>query len=451
MSQIDRPQPPADQGLSSLGLLMSLAGSVMAPLVAVAVINELHVESLIGSHYGAEKHTGWLVLVLVAGLVRSLMHRTAGIRLWRSVPSDPPVLVGIRNYALAAAGHTLATIGLASSKWNAPPAAMLGIAVMLMAWPVAVWAVTSQARFRQLGPRPPTAEDNGFEGLAVMMATFGFVGLLAAVALAAMAYSGLSEGWVRFAGLVVGAVASLLYRSYRHVAIGVGALRGSPVSSGPAFVEYGNLGLAVGGIVGGLLLAWVALQSIDGVAMVTAVALMLALMAWPALVRRFVSWRELADVNSGTVRSPSPDRGATALGWMLLAGGAISTSTSLAALLGSEGMAMTVHSLNGIPFGLDPGWWALPLGLLQLWAALELLAVTPRQRLIGNAWALASVAVALVTRTETLLAAFDLPPRPQTVVVTAFLLAITPAIATLLLINRPAFPTAVARVVSPAP
>ena len=45
---------------------------------------------------------------------------------------------------------------------------------MALAWPVTIGLVLRQRRFRALGPRPPLAEDSGFDGLAVMMARNSF-------------------------------------------------------------------------------------------------------------------------------------------------------------------------------------------------------------------------------------------------------------------------------------
>lgn len=451
----DRPQPPADQGLSSLGLVMSLTGSVMAPLVGASLLAQIKVaadraDAL--ARYGGEGdgQTLWLFLILIASVVRSLVHRMAGIRLWRDTPSDPPAMSGITTYLIAALAHTATWVAYLKVKAHAPAAALLGAAVLLMAWPVAVYLVTRQRRFRALGPRPPVAEDNGFEGLAVLMSILGFCGLMSSLVVVVLGFS-LRDERAGFANVLLLAGAALVVRSIIHLSVGVRAARGDAVNAAPDFLRYGNVGIAIGAGVGGLLTLWMFTVSIDIFAMAMGVGVMLALMAWPAIVRRFVTWRHLADVATDTVRRRSPDAGITALGWLLLAGAAMTLGSYVASALwvdtlGASSAAM-IMKLAGMPFNHAPGWWALPLGLAELWAALELLAVTPRRRLVASAWAAAAVVVTTVVMAPELEALLDAPIEPRTTGLAAFLIGISPAVATLLLVNRAPLPTAVAKVV----
>lgn len=452
----DRPQPPADQGLSSLGLIMTLTGTVMAPLVGAMTLGNIRAASERGAmmaRSGAEGDTVtlWLFLILIAGVVRSLVQRMAGIRLWRDVPTDPPALSGINTYAIAAAAHTALICLFLKVHDAAGIKVILGVAAFLMAWPVAILLVTRQRRFQALGPRPPLAEDNGFEGLAVLMAILGFAGLVCSVMVVVLGVSVRDEARGTANVFVLCGVA-LVVRSIIHFSVGARAVRGTAPNAAADFLRYGDVGTAIGAGVGGLLTLWLFTKSLDFFAMALGLAVMIALMAWPTTVRRFVSWRHLADVATDTVRRRSPDAGITALGWLLLAGASFALSSYLADLLWAADLrprsTQLVNTLGGVLHDVEEAWYTLPLALAQLWAALELLAVTPRRRAVASAWAVATLAVTFLTQAGDLsrLMDEDLPIRAAGFA--AFFLAITPAVATLLLVNRVAIPPAIARVKS---
>ena len=455
----DRPQPPADQGLSSLGLIMTLAGSVMAPLVGGMMLLQIRVSAerasaLEGFGSGSgDGHTLWLFCLLIASVVRSMVHRMAGLRLWRDVPGDPPALSGIRTYLIAAAAQTGLLLAYLRIKQDAPAGALLGTIAVMMAWPAAVYAVTRLRRFQALGPRPPVAQDNGFEGLAVLMAIFGFIGLVFSLMVVVIGFSARDEQ-PGMANILLLCGAGLTVRSIIHLSVGNRAVRGTAVNAASEFLRYGDVGIAIGAGAGGILTLWMFTMSLDIFSLALGVGVMLALMAWPAIVRRFVSWRQLADISSDVVRRRSPDAGVTALGWLLLAGAATALGSYVGDALGdSLGPRSTglVAELAGLPFdrGRDAAWWELPLGLAQLWAALELLAVTPRRRLVASLWALAAVATTAITVGPDLADLLDQHITMRAAGFAAFLVAMTPAVATLLLVHRAPLPAAVARVKRP--
>lgn len=454
----DRPQPPADQGLSSLGLIMTLTGSVMAPLVGALLLVQIRVSAerasaLSGVGVDGEGHTLWLFCLLIASVVRSMVHRMAGLRMWRDVPGDPPAMSGITTYLITAAAQTALLVTFLRVKADASAGALVGSIAVMMAWPVAVYAVTRTRRFQALGPRPPVAQDNGFEGLAVLMAILGFCGLVGSLVVVALGLSARDESPGMANVLLICGVA-LTVRSIIHLSVGHRAVRGTAVNAASDFLRYGDVGIAIGAGVGGVLTLWLFTMSLDIFALAMGVGVMLALMAWPSIVRRFVMWRQLADIAGDVVRRRSPDAGVTALGWLLLAGAASALGSYLAATL-AEGMSARslslVTEMAGMPFGRSGAaeWWELPLGLAELWAALELLAVTPRRRLISSLWAVAAIAAITITMGPDLNDLLD-----QALVVRAggfavFFIALTPAVATLLLVNRAPLPAAVARVKGP--
>lgn len=454
----DRPQPPADQGLSSLGLIMTLTGSVMAPLIGAMLLLQIRVSAerasaLSGLGVDGEGHTLWLFCLLIASVVRSMVHRMAGLRMWRDVPGDPPALSGITTYLIAAGAQTGLLVVFLRIKADAPAGALLGTIAVMMAWPAAVYAVTRMRRFQELEPRPPVAQDNGFEGLAVLMSIFGFAGLVCSAVIVILGFSARDES-PGMANVLLLCGVALTVRSIIHLSVGYRAVRGTAVNAANDFLRYGDVGIAIGAGVGGVLTLWLFTMSLDIFALALGVGVMLALMAWPSIVRRFVSWRQLADIAGDVVRRRSPDAGVTALGWLLLAGAATGLGSYLAGALG-EGMgarsATLVTQLAGMPFDQngEVDWWELPLGLAQLWAALELLAVTPRRRLIASLWAVAAALVITITMGPELNDLMDQQIALRAGGFAVFFIALTPAVATLLLVNRAPLPAAVARIKGP--
>jgi hypothetical protein len=429
-------RPPADRGLSSLGLLMTLGGSVAAPVAAASLLTALVTDGRLAREFGRETHTLALVLVLVLALARSLAQRAAGIRLWRSLPDSPPALVGIRRYVGLAALHAGAVIVYVGQRWDLAPLALGGVVLTFMAWPVAVLLITRRSRFVALGSRPPAGEDNGFEGLAILMAIFGSVGLACLALLGLVLARELHDAYEPLMLLVAGALVALIYRSWLHVATAVRALRGNPATSGPAFLRYGERGVKVGVGVSCAMMIVAFTESVGLLTLLQVVALLLALLAWPALVQRFVSWRVLADVNTGVVRGPAPDGGVTALGWLLIAASVLSLGVVVARYLDASAPAVRVLAMHGMPVHADGrGWGQIVIGL-QLWAGIELLEVSTRRKLVATAWALAAIAHAVVTQRALLVHVFggelDLEARAGIL----FLLALTLPMATLALVHR---------------
>ena len=443
--RLGAPDQPADQGLSSLGLLMALTGAVMAPLMGAYGLLQVRIAGAQAA-FGGESLAFWWFLIGAASVGRSLVHRSAGLRLWRDVPGDGPALAGITTYLWVSLAHTALWLYFLRAKAEAPTTTLIAIASIFLAWPAAVWAVTRLPRFRALGDRPPPAEDNGFEGLAVLMAILGVSGLLVSVMLVWVGWKFRDDRmWISNILLLGGT--GLVVRSALHAWVGVRAVRGTAVDAAGEFLRYGNLGVVIGGCVGGLFMLSMLVGSIDIFALMLGIGLLLALMAWPALVRRYVTWRHLADVATDTTRRRAPDAGITALGWLLLASAAMALSQGLAHQLSTwfEVRGDAVGMMTGAVLSTTDGWYVIPLGLIQLWAALEVLAVTPRRRVVASAWALlALLAVAIDTAPE-LDHVLHGDRTSWFLGSCALLLTCLPAIATLALVNRTVVPQAIAR------
>ena len=444
------PDQPADQGLASLGLIMAVTGSVLGPLVGAFALIQVQVSAQMDT---ARTSTGigepdglaywWFVLGL-ASVIRALVHRQAGIRLWRDAPGDPPALAGIGRYLGVATAHTMVWLGFLRVKLVAPTSILVGFALVLMAWPLAIWAVTRLPRFRRLGDRPPVGEDGGFEGLAVLMAIFGLGGVLISLLLVQLGWQARRGGELWLSNVLLLAGLGLTVRAALQAWIGVRAIRDGAVERTDDFLRYGSVGLVIGAGAGGLFMISLFVLSIDLFVLAAATGVLLALLAWPALVRRFVDWRRLGDIVDGTTRHRSRDGGVTAVGWLLLGSAALGLAQGLArALTAMPGGELAV--MTGGNLAAATAWYALPLAALQLWAALEVLAVSDRRRWVASLWAvlaLAVIAVDVVPDAGALLRA----SRDQSFFGwCAVLLAVLPAVATLVLVNRRIIPQAVAR------
>jgi hypothetical protein len=438
-------RPPADQGLSSLGLIMSLTGSVMAPLMGAMLLGQIkaaadRAEAM--ARYGGDSDakTLWLFMILIATVVRSLVHRMAGNRLWRDTPSDPPALSGINAYLAAAGAHTTLWILYLKIKQQAPAGALLGAAALLMAWPLAIFVVTRAQRFRDIGPRVPTAEDNGFDGLAVLMAFFGLVGLACAILVVVVGFSVRDEDST-LANILLTCGVALVVRAIIHVSVGARAVLGTAVDAVADFVRSAHVGIAIGAGVGIRLSLYLFLSGkVSFFAATIGLGILLALVAWPAIVRRFVQHRHLADLAGTRTQRRSPDGGVTALGWLLLAGASTTLGSYTATVLWEDTLGRHTTNLMlqmaGTPFTRTSAWWALLLGAGQLWAALEVLGVTSRRRIAASLWGLAALVFTSIEMGPELSKWLDAPLDARLVGFAAFLIAITPPVATLLLVNR---------------
>ena len=105
---------PADHGLSSLGLLMQLGGTIFLAIFAYLAIIPL---MLGGASAGNE--TWWWFLFAAASAIRSSFHRSAGRSMVYGSPNGP--LGPTRLYIAVAAVHTVIAV-VAIHKLFAPMA-----------------------------------------------------------------------------------------------------------------------------------------------------------------------------------------------------------------------------------------------------------------------------------------------------------------------------------------
>ncbi len=368
--QLVSPNIPADQGLSSLGLLLQLGGSLTAAftcLVGFAAV-------LAKTRAGGGAMLGALLLT-VLGVVRSLMHRAAGTGLIYG----PQPLRGIRRYAVVGLVHSaLLGASLASPLYGLSMRMSLGVALAFAVWPALLLAFLRLPRFARYEEELPMSEDKGFEAAAVLMTILGLAGLAigGSVLWAAFHTPGAMKG---LGALLVLTLALLVLRSVVHVSAGIAGLDDAPLDLAVERVgRYANLGIASALVACGVLFLSVIGSHADFAAILSIAVLGWMLAAWPTILRRYFAERQFASMLAGAdepLHRRAPDAGLTGLGWLLISVGAVQLSFSVLGLLVTE---PAMVELRG--FGTD-GVLGLLIAVAHLGAGFELVRMSPQHRI----------------------------------------------------------------------
>lgn len=380
---------PADGGLSSLGLLMQLSGTL-----GLVVWSGF---SILAAMLG-----GPGLIIFLAGLTflaRSSFHRAAGSALLYSRRPAGTVYA----YALVGIIHSLGVI-LVLLRTHPPLQILTEIGAMLLFWPVTVMVVASLPRYRRAFRQGlPLSEDLGFEGAAVLMLVLGVMG----VTVPAAALWGLLEapGFALFSGgsaisLII--LAALLIRSLLHARAGWRGTRGTTderavnryvaAAVGTAFLASAAMVLL--GLVGG---------SIGGMVLMSLIVFGL-LLAWPLHLRRFIAERHFSLTMDGpqdAVLRRAPDAGLTSLGWLLLAMGLLGLASALPqALFGQVDLRQAVVMMRTV-FGdhaagaVRSPWWEVGVSGLEVWAGVELVRMGRHARIAANIFGVIGALVAV--------------------------------------------------------
>src|SRR5512135_1863035 len=125
---------PADQGLSSLGMLMQLAGNLFAAYMSLTTFAML----VLSSRAGSGNETLWVLLLLGGAITRSLVHRSAGAQLLYGAGGggQGSRMAGIQRYLVVAFAQSALTGLLLKWKFGVDAKMALGITAGLAAWPV---------------------------------------------------------------------------------------------------------------------------------------------------------------------------------------------------------------------------------------------------------------------------------------------------------------------------
>ena len=447
------PGAPADQGLSSLGLLMQLGGSILSAYAAMVSIMFLFVPRM-----GGEK--GWLLLVLAACVTRSLFHRAAGTELLYGRPSlegGGNRLAGMRRYILVALIQSAVMTVIMISKFHLPSRYGISLGVGLALWPAALAIMLSLPRFKRFAQEMPMPEDKGFEGAAILMTVLGTCGVLGSGAFLLVMLDAGSAILRQGPGvLLLGAVVALVIRSIFHVQAGLTGLRETNLDRAVELSNrYANFGVISSFCVGAALLLLSMMASFNIIILAVVSALIWMLMAWPLIIRRFFSDRQFADLLAGdnnTIHRRAPDAGLTSLGWLLFAHAMFGAVFILPQIvLGHDldgGRLTEMMSLLG-PAGTRSIWWSTGVVVLQAWAGLELIRMTSTSRIVASIYAVVAGAVAVYVMWPVLQSFSNLRfmrggPENIVMFVTLAIQLVIP-VATLILVNRKITPTATAR------
>ena len=433
---------PADHGLSSLGLLMQLAGRTTAALTAlVAMMFLLAWRDL--------PHVTWLIVICAGSIGRSTLHCAAGREL--IYPSRPAAstrpFVALRLYILAGIAHAILIGAMAPELGAAQPTA-IGLAFALAVWPLLLTVVLRYLR-GSIDVALPLGEDRGLEGASVLMLVFGALGAVLAVALlfviGSLRAEPIGHGWPMLLGWVF---ALLAIRAPMQLVAGLAGLAAGATGwylqferFGEVTARYTRFGLLSAVGVGAVLIAFLPFHY-DPATLLGAIAVTWLLLAWPRTLRGFLDDRRLGGIIEGgrVDHRRAPDAGLTALGWLLVGHAAI--ATSVLALLTAHPEATPLRRLGAELFASIVGRGSdgviLSAGVigLELLAASALIRMADHRRLFASVYAGIAIAVTLALSWPTI-GSFEHHRRLWVV------LALIPAacqlvvpLATLLLVHR---------------
>jgi hypothetical protein len=393
---------PADHGLSSLGLIMQLGGSVAAAGTALAMF-----VMVFAMRSGAGDGMLWTFAVLALCVTRSMYHRLAGTEmLYGSRPgydgaTTAHPFAGVRRYIIAAVIQTAITALIASLRLGLSGKAVLGLSLGMLVWPAVLGALTMTPRFRRLA-RIPVGEDKGFEGAAILMTVLGLCG---AAGTGYVLIASFDNGRLLAQGpgvLMMLALLVLLIRSVLHVQAGLSGLRETSVDRAVERANrYASFGVISAFCATGAMMLVLLTERFDLAALAIVAGSCWMLMVWPLAIRRFFSDRQFAEVLAGdqaAVHRRAPDAGLTGLGWLLIGHAAFVAMNVVPALVGGGGAGERLGSLFTLgeaAIGTGSIWWHVGLVLLELWAGLELIKMSAHHRVIALAYGAVGVALTL--------------------------------------------------------
>jgi len=442
---------PADQGLSSLGLLMQLGGSVFGAYAALSMISIVFTFAMRGQ-------SGWRSLRLGVCLGRSSLTRTAGTQLLYgngtlTETGTTDRFGGVRRYILFAASQSLAVGALAVGKFGVGPKIALGITAALLVWPVALFVLFQLPRFKRFQNDMPLGEDKGFEGTSILMTMLGLCGLLAVGSFLLVLLDLPGRALMQGPGvLVVLCTGMLVVRSVLHVQAGITGLRETNVDRAvERSNRYANFGVISSFCAGGAMLIFLMTLSLNVAALAVICSIVYMLLAWPLAVRRFFSERQFADLMAGDaapIHRRAPDAGLTSLGWLLFAHAAFTAVFVIIALVSADELSFVSRmSVIGATSTARSIWFSVGLVVLQGWAGFELIRMSPQSRVIATVFGVIGTAVTVYINWPMLKMFKSLRffREDQLISLAPIAIAIVIPVTTVILVNRKISPTARAR------
>lgn len=448
---------PSDQGLSTLGLLMQLCGTIFAAYGSLMLLFFVFLP------LGRPGDKGLMLLALALCIGRSAFHRMAGTELLygrRTLDGAASPLTGTRRYIVIALVHS-AIMAALLIKFHVATKAAVGMGIGLALWPILLAVLFALPRFKRFATEIPVPEDKGFEGVSIVMTVLGLCGALGTGAvLFVMLKSGgsmLSQGP---GVLLLVALVMLFIRSIFHVQAGFSGLRETSLEGSVQKANrYSNFGVISSFCASGALLvvSMMGAMNIFVVAMVAGICWLL--MAWPLIIRRFYGERQFADLmaNDGTQHRRSPDAGLTGLGWLLLGHAMLGAAMLVPQLVGGRelfGMDAMKMAQIMAPVTTKSLWFNAGMLAFQAWAGYELVRMSGPSKIIASAYAIV-VGVLTVWIMYPMLKEISrigrhFAPEMITMFIPLAINLVMP-VATLLLVNRKIAPVATARFVSKPP
>lgn len=383
-------QVPADHGLPSLGLLC------LALMSTTVVLGTMFAIGAIAKLGGSDRLLA--IAALCAGFVRAGFHYRAAHRLRER---SPELVAAARRYFVCAAITTalivvaITTITSSLSFFSLLVGALLGLY-----WPVTLWLLVTRKAVRETFSAAETFDatlvpaDRSIEGAGVLMTVFSSLGLIALFTYAIMTGDPQLPGTLPLL-VYVALLVALFARGVFHLAFGLAAMRGlSATRFDRRGGIYFGLGIATAALMALFLLAsarWYISPPLVGLTLIASYFLL----AWPMVLKRFSSGL-LFDADGQPLpqhgHGPAPDRGLTALGYVLLAFTLTPLVLRATAFLGVS--ATSTLTLFG--FDTPIGYMNATAEALGVWAALELIRVSARRKLATCVYAAMSIATSTI-------------------------------------------------------
>jgi len=398
---------PRDHGLAGLGLIMQLGGAVFLACAGIEVLR--HLWSTLTDNRGGWADWFAFKVIYAPVILRSALHVRAGRALTRR--SGPARLYPTYTYIAVAFAQTALSLeslhGAMGRGGDGQWIHYLVAALVLLAWPTTLLAMLIHPRLRRAVAQVPSPATGGVPG--PLFVVLGLTGALAAL-FTIYAVLGLGDPVLlvppteRF--LLAYACALLMTRSILQAIAGARVMSGADDQrTDRAMARYVWFGLLSSVLAGAsLILAHLVEQQYGDrwswnlqIYGMEAWTMALLLFCWPIVVRPAVAARR-----SSLARSP--DTGLASLGWLLLAAGVFQLVLAVPDMLHPEdAFTMVDHSLRYVnSYELsavlqDPRWpwWIAAMTPVQLWAAVELIHATRRQRLAATLYGALSSAITL--------------------------------------------------------
>jgi hypothetical protein len=336
-----------------------------------------------------------VIMILFASIIRSGMHVASGYRISTRCMGLQQTT---KNYLFISGGHVLAMLVLLkiSKESSAIPSdVFLGMIVMFMGWPVALWWLSQSAIIKNTWLKseeagdPPVPRDLGVEGTGMVLVFFAIMGLCLGIYVLYMLTGsplGKRLGHLGFSHkLLVGGVAIAVGRSAVQLQAGVLALNGGTYRKIFDKIRlYYILGWAssLGVVVGYFML--IQKQhgryggSIGGMGLAFLFLLGCVMIAWPMIVGSHFKWIQLSmaalDIDEDEQRRTSTDGGWTTLGYFIFSLGALTMSMVLGGLI------------MGAPLPDKNVMMVLVSGGAALWAGWELIHLSANAQMAATVY-----------------------------------------------------------------